>query len=379
MALRFVDNFAIYGTGATGRTNMLRTHAGWVEIVDDAGGDDVWPVTTRHRQNGTHSLRMILCSTTTDVTRFSLGGTITTAIVGAAFYFEELPTADDKVALFNFLDSGNGQQLTLCVDPSGRLRVLRGALGGTEVANSDTLSPVPPITTGSFVFVEIKSTIDDAAGTVTVRVNNQAVISATGLDTKGTSTAGVAMIGVGRMLPGGIADGELYVADVYACDTLGGDNDDFLGDTEWFTVWPDHDANTGYSIGSESSPPDAQPTRYQSVNEVTPDDDATFIQSADAAPSTQLFGLSALPASTSEIVGVCTRPLMRKIDAGASSVVVSLRQTAVSPVAESDGDTRSVTEDYLYYSDYHDVDPATGVAFTPATFGDVQLQIERTA
>lgn len=376
--LRFVDNFAIYGTEDTGRTNMLRTVAGWLE-VDSSSGDDTWPVTTYARQNGTHSLHMCLNSTPTEATRFSLGGTVTTVIAGAAFRLAQLPSADDKLAYFNLLNAANAQHLTLCVDPSGRLRLLLGALGDTEIANSDALSPAPPITPGGFQFVEIKATIDDAAGAVVVRVNEQTVINVSGVDTKGAVTAGCAMVSIGRMLSGGIATGDLHIADLYACDNVG-DNADFLGDTEWVTVMPDADANAIWTPGSEASPPAVPATRYEAVDETTPDDDGTFIESTDSLDATgQLFNLSALPAGTSEVVGVCTRPLIRKVDAGTSGVTVGLRQTDVSPDVDADAAEYAPTEDYLYTSGYHDVDPGTGVRFTPETFATVQLKIQRTA
>ena len=353
------DNAAIYGTGATGRTNMLR--GVYAEIAAALG-----PSTANPRGLGTHHLRSEGTSGTdaNHAFRIVMESNETEFGIGAAFYLSLLPTDNNETALISVRDTGNTAQCTLSVGTTGTLRLHTGTLGGAVVAESGVV-----LTAGSYFHVEARFTIGDS-GACEVRVNGATVLDVSGVDTQGSANAGAEQFTLGKIIsPQAVV---LDIADWFWWDASEPVDDDFLGDMQGITLIPaaddtpsDWTRNTGAND-------------YEAIDDVTPDDDTTYVEAA-AASDVSVYGLTDLPASVTDVIALISRPLLRKTDAGAGSAMVSVISTEASPETQSDGADRALNETYIYYSDLHTVDPATGVRWTPAAVNAAKLRLERTA
>lgn len=153
-----------------------------------------------------------------------------TAIVGFAVKPTLSDAGNDTLSICDTIAGGSGIQVGLRTMTDGSISVRRA--GSTEIARS---AP-GVVTAGVHYYIEIKVVIDNAVGTVEVRVNEIAVIVAAGLDTQVTSTARWNIIQFDN------GDG---IDDVYCCDGTGSaPHNDFFGDVHVDTLYPLTDAET---------------------------------------------------------------------------------------------------------------------------------------
>lgn len=356
MSLLFADGFSLYGTGATSETNMAQG----IYATVSAG---VQCLTTNPRAPGTHHLRI---SGSNDELRRVLGGDFATGIgIGFALYLSNLPTNNDRCLILQLRDGANLGRITFTLQSTGVLEVRRGDHGGTLIASSAAV-----FTAGAYQHVEIFCIGHLTTGEVEVRRNGETVISFTGNTGSGTIEQyahrwqGSADTGV-----------DVDFADVHGWDESGSVNNTFLGDVVWYRLNPTSDtAETDWVRNAGANDFDA-------IDDTTPDGDTTYIEAGTAGDVSD-FGMSNLPGTASAIIAVVTQPMARKTDAGAGSLQVTLLSSNIgSPPApaESDGDDRPITTAYTYYPDIHEVDPATGVAWTPSAVNAMQLRLTRTA
>lgn len=362
MTLRFAENFGIYGVGTTTpRANLAQvqgvlTVSTVLEIVSS-------PV----RGLGTRALRFgVVGGTDADAYRFGLGADYTEVIAGAAFYLDGIPSANDRTALFQFRDNANGNQLTLLVTSTGALRVL---LGGIASATQIGISADGVMISGAYQFVEFYANVANSGGAVEVRVDGVTVVFVTGVDTQGTAVAGCAQINVARSRTSGGVTGQ--VMDLYALTVDGTINNDFLGDTQWVTIFPDADtAETDWVRNTGSND-------FAAINNNPQDGDTTYLDGNNVGDISE-FEVADLPAGVGEVIAIVTRSVMRKTNAGDGSAQISLISSLASPETTVAGTNRALTEVYASYPDIFETDPETGAPWAPAAVNALRLKIERT-
>lgn len=369
MALLWCDGFDHYGAGASGRSAML--DGVWAEV-----DGNVEPSATNPRTGG-RSLRNPGGASVRTVRRV-FGADKAVVGFGYALYLDNLPTAASDVVLAQFRDNANTSQVTLNLTTTGQIEARTGTAIGSIIGTSGVA-----VTAAAYQHFECRVAIDSAAGAVEVRVNGVTVLDLSNVDTRGAGTAQTAQVRIG----GGDGSGTApvtYYDDLYAWDDQGSVANDFLGDQRVFMLLPDaNTAEADWTPVGAGSPPSG----FAAIAEDTPDDDTSYISGAAPAGSppvgpVSVFGLEDLPASVSAVTAVQMVGRMRKTDAGACDVQMSLLSSNVgSPPApaEANGADRPITEVYTYWQDVFHTDPATGAAWTPAAVDAARFKIERTA
>jgi hypothetical protein len=177
-----------------------------------------------------------------------------TVIVGFALKLSAL-----DLCVCNFWNDTTAQ-VGLYVRSDGLLSVRRGDFPGTEIGISTRAIGI-----GIWYYVEIKVLISNT-GAVEVRVNGDAWIKETGVDTQYTSFSSANVFNVQSVA----GAGTFYVDDVYIADTEGEINNDFLGDVRVKCLFPN-----GTGTSNTWHPHTAN--NYTLVDDVTPDLNNTYI------------------------------------------------------------------------------------------------------
>ena len=159
-------------------------------------------------------------------------------IIGTRIKFDSLSSSS---SFLYFLDS-TSVQVSVRAHTDGSVNVYRSTT--TIIASSAT----GLISTGTWYYIEFKITFDNTTGTVDVKLDGTSIISATSLDTCATSNEYITSIQIR-------SNGNyVYFDDLYICDTTGSIRNDFLGDVEIKTYYPNADGTyTGLtpSTGSD--------------------------------------------------------------------------------------------------------------------------------
>lgn len=359
MALLWCDGFDHYGTGSTGRDNMLD---GPYAQVSGAG---VSPSSARPR-TGTSHLRIGFG--TDHFIRRVFGADKVEVGIGYAFFIPSLPMSNNQHYFAVFRDNANNSQCSITLTTTGQLRFHIGQ-AGTVIAETGVV-----ISTGAYNHFEAKVRIGDEDGSCEIRINGVTVLDVAGVDTKNLTTDTVAQVVIGFPILSPNAS-TWDVDDLFCWDTLGPFNNDFLGDRQVHTLFPNEDTLAAdWQRNSES-------TDFGQIDEVTPDDDTTYV-AADTPGDISEYGLQDLPADVSAVSAIYTTPRMRKTDAGMCNVQISMVSSGVgSPPApaEANGADRPITEEYAYWPDVFEFDPATGAPWTREAVNDALFKIERTA
>jgi len=362
MTLLFIDGFDHYGTDTA---NM--TDGAWADFGSVASDGFI---SVANPRTGTHSLLFENSSASNNPTRRVFGGAKVTVGVGAAFWFSNLPTDNDRAILYEFRDAANAPHIAVLLQSTGVIEVKLGSTnGGTKIGDSVT----PAITAEAYTHIECVVTINNTAGSVEVRVNGVTVISLSGIDTTNTANEETSQLAVGHVEGPSRSTGitSMYIDDIFCFDDQGSFNNAFLGDRRVQTLFPSANAviqdwswNTG-------------PTAYQAIDDADPDDDTTYIfANAGGSPApVSEFEIDDLPAGVSTVSALVLVNRARKTDAGVANIQASL----VSVTSEVAGADRALTEAYTYYHEVIEADPDTAAPFTPGAVDTAKLKLERTA
>lgn len=350
MSLLWADGFSLYGTGSVSDDNMQQ--GVWAAV-----NANIQCATTNPRSPGTHHIR--INSSNAELRRIFGADKATGAGFGAAHYIASLPSADSQMVLADFRDGSNVSKLTLTVTTTGVIQLRQGGPSGTILASSAAV-----FTASAYQHIEAFAVLHASAGEVEVRRNGETVLSFSGA----TGTGTLEQVAIRWQ---GTAGPNWDVTDVQCWDIAGSINNDFLGDVIWLRVNPDADLAVTDWVRNTGS------TDFSCINEATPDGDTTYIE-ASASGNISEFTMGNLPAQAADVVAVITQPMARKTDAGAGSLRASLLSSG-SPASESLGANRPITTTYTYYPDVHEVDPATGVRWTPTAVNAMRLRLNRTA
>lgn len=272
-----------------------------------------------------------------------------TWIIGFAFKTSLLSGVTAR-SLCTLLDLGTAQ---VCVrlNADGTLSAMRGNSSGTVLGTTAFALSI-----GSFYYIEIKVVIHDTTGTFEIKVDGGSKLALTGQDTKSTANATANAVQLGTDGSATISVTHTY-DDLYICDGAGSVNNSFLGDCRVDYYAPNGNGNSSQLDGSDGN----QVDNYLLVDDTTPDDDTTYVQSADVGDK-DTYTCADMTHTPSSIFGIQVLANAKKDDAGARS----LKTVTRSGTTDFDGATQALSTSYLYYSDIREVDPNTSAAWTKA-------------
>lgn len=247
MALLWVDGFDSYGTtpgnAVTGLANKYSSASADSNFTLKAG-----------RLSG-NSIQ-------------ALGGTFfesaftaaATVIIGFAYKQDRLTNNQE---IIEFKDS-TSVQCSLQIQSDGEVALWRGAsfalLGATNGAK---------IQAGTWNYIEIKVTIHNTAGAVTISVNGSTVLTLTSVNTRqGTSNNQATSVRFTGNLNG---TDKSYWDDIYICDTSGSNNNAILGPQKVQMILPSADN------GSQQWTTSSGTVHFSLVNENPHDSSTTYV------------------------------------------------------------------------------------------------------
>lgn len=279
-------------------------------------------------------------------------------IVGCAFKVNSFAT---ETVVIGLRDAGS-YQVQLRIQTNGLLRLVRGNDSATLATGSTALS------SGSWYYLELKATINDATGSYTVRINGATEFSGSSADTQATGTATADEVVLGYAGAGAGVSANHDYDDVYVADTTGPPNNDVLGDCRVETLYP-----SGAGAAAAWTPNGAG-SNYDCVDEAAPDDDTTYVSSSTATQK-DTYAAGDLSGTPDSIKGVQTVLMVRKDDAGTRTFAAVIR----SGGADYDGTSVNVTTDYLCYPEVRETDPATSAAWTASGVNALEVGVKLVA
>lgn len=332
MALLFIDSFDHYVSTELLVTITKKWQQGAPSTQTGAYG-----------RNGTNGLKLIHTSGTNSFVRKTLPAPKTTVIIGAGVRFINTGglTPQDPV-VFSFVENGVTQVDVRFNQNTNLLYVTRN---GTTLATGTTT-----LLYGVYYHIEFKATINTSTGSYTLRINELQELTASGVNTQGTAAAVVDSIQLGALQFNTF--NEVDYDDLYVCDSLGGVNNDFLGDCRVQCLFPE-------SAGATSGWTPLSGQNYTNVDDVTPDDDTTYV-STGVAGTIDTYAMNDLAATTGSVKGVQTVVSARKDDAGTRTIAPVIRIGATNYA----GNNQNIMTTYSMFLQQYDVSPATAAAFT---------------
>lgn len=356
MALLFMDGFDHYGTdikelGSAGY-NFGPFASTYISIANSIARTGLHGIRLQGNNTGDSAL---LRRPFNQGSRSKIG-------VAMALYLENLADTNYRYQLPSFRDTANNIIATVTLDTTGRLLVTGAAAStaGTHVTDVPVIVPK--------AWQHLECFLDTTSGGFEARVDGVTVLTVTGMSLGNANPVAQIMIGFDPRL-GTSSNWYFHIDDLYAWDTTGDYNNDFLGDKKVFYIKADQDKSpqdwlpTGAATGAAAIGTDAP-------------NDATYITATpDSVPATSKFSLSTLDPRIAAIAAVQTYTRMKKDDAGAANVKVSLESNSQL----DSGADRPITTKYTYWQDVFEKDPNTGAAWTPQGLQDANLVIERTA
>ena len=444
MAIIFAEGFDHYGTiqynttpgvdfgeelsDSQSRYNMLS--GVWAEVPltakvyyenDDIGGYPFRPRTGRgslgFANSGTGSVHLRR-------TLFAQKGT-GGEYVGCAFavWMGQLPVEGDKQVLISFLDSRSYPNIAFLLQPDGtvsvRVPVKWGSpstndwiggltpgsnpYGSTEIASS----PVGAFVAGTWNHIEVKVAIGTAGGgnpgKVYMKINEESMISLSGVNTIGTYSTGTETSAsndayvsqVSFLFNSGTEGNQLpiFLDDIVCWDSTGSYNTDFIGDKNvvleqlMFDYGDDATLANGWGVvgaaGIKEAIDDFNDPDIWTDNPDYPDppydtpyyngrDEDSYLVAAAVNDTVELR--TDVPTTLTSIAAIVLVNSLRKTQASTTKVQASFVNSGGTPVAGTD---RPVAQDFTYYQDVLERDPA-GAVWTPTTLNAGKVRIKRT-
>lgn len=211
--------------------------------------------------------------------------------------------------------------------------------------------------------LEIKLTCHPTNGSIVIRCNGREIMNETGVDTSGSS-GGAYHVRCLLYSNSGTASYAQRWDDISVLDTTGTTLNDFVGPFTCIARLPEADdtANWTASTGND---------HYALVDEREPDDDTTYIESAN---SIDKFTSSNLPSTVDSVYGV-TLGVDYRLDTANGSV--NMHQVLDSGGTEYTGDTINVSSNtYAYEQTVWNTDPDTSNAWTVNGYNTTKFGVE---
>jgi len=288
----------------------------------------------------------------------------TTVIFGFAIYLNgataPAPRTDQPMLLFyDAFPTGNIHvQIQLNAD---RTLSARQGWSPFTIIGTTTGHSIEPTT---WYYVEVKVTISDTVGQVTINVNGVERLSTSAdKDTLNGSNAYV------EACRGFYAYNiPTWIDDVYICDTSGSKNNDFLGDIRIDPLRPD-----GAGAHTEFTP--SAGSNYQNVDETTPDGDTTY-NDGDTTNDEDSYAISNIPSPTGTTIhGVKSQITVRKTDAGTRKCKVITRSGGTDYL----GDEETLSDSFQTFTKVYENNPDDSATWEDADVSGMEVGIKVTA
>lgn len=285
-----------------------------------------------------------------------------TGILGFAYNTPLMATNGTGICWFASA-LGSATQIFLTRQLDGSLAVFRSEASPVLLGTS-----APDIIRNSiYYYIEIKTLIDGAVGTVEVRVNGVAVLTLAGVNTNASLTGTTLLSAIGFFTAGNYIG---YIDDLYVLDTAGGTPwNTFLGDSRVEYLRPDGAGATQAwdLIGAA--------THWQAVDDgATPDGDTSYIHTATLGlTDTETYLPTGLPSGT--IFGLQVNLYARKTDSGPRSIAPVLRHAGADYVGSNQAPSFGT---YNYLIQLYSLNPGTGVAWTIADVNAIEAGVKVT-
>jgi hypothetical protein len=272
-------------------------------------------------------------NTTVDFLNHALGGLVVTGVTG--FAFKHVNGAVGTLPIVRLMEANalsSGQHLEVNIVNGNLLTLQRGT---TTIDTS-----VKTLANNVWYYIEVKWTIDNAAGSCEVFVNGTkgGWLDFSG-DTQNGGLTGVDAVKISGTTTG--TGGAFHFDDFYALDNSGGaPGNDRLGDSIVETLNPS-------GVGAEAQWTPSAGANQENVDEATPDDDTTF-NSSGIVDDDDRFAMDNLVNIPSTVFGVQVNGMFRNENSGARSI----RLKAHDGVTEGQSDTRATTFDPAYVFEF---------------------------
>lgn len=352
MAIIFAESFDHYGSGKS-TTVKNRMLAGlWAEIQTDGGMIGSGEARTGlycfealgPGSAGILDTRRVLPSPKTDM-----------GLALAIKFPDGLPSLVRRNG-FQFRSAGGSVLLSVLVSTDGSITVLDGDYNDVVLGTASK-----KLIANSWQHLECHVVMSTTIGEVELRLNEVPVLHLTGLNLGSTAISQIVFPSEGDNTV------VTYIDDMVAWDATGATANDFLGRVRVLTVYPDADGavNDWLSTGANA---------YTEVDEVTPDNDTTYISAANPDDEVELE-LPTLPSDVDVIEGVFIPVLARQETAGSTDMEVSL----ISGAGETVGASVPIADTYTYYGTAFSEDPENpGVKLSKSVFEAAKFKIKRT-
>lgn len=253
-----------------------------------------------------------------------------------------------------FSDATAGANFNVSLNSSsGALVVARGGFGGTTIGTS----PVGSFPLNSFFYLEIGTTISTTVGTVTLRVNGATVLTLTGVNNQNTAVASINQVRFN-----GNSGNVLNATHYYFCDSTGSSpTNTFLGDIRVIGIFPASNAAVQFT-------PNGLGANWQNAAKVPPVP-LTDFNSDSTIGDTDLFNVTAVPASTTTVLGVQLSTLAYKSTAGNRSLASEISSSGTI----ANGATIGLSITPLEQKDLFPLDPNGNIAWSPTSLGSLEI------
>lgn len=295
-----------------------------------------------------------LAGSTNPFNLFPAGDAHATFIVGFAFRLASFVTSGYCGAMLLYGDAGTTSHVTLGVNPSGKLHVLRGGVSGTLLGAESGIS----IALNNWYYVEMKAVLHDTTGSVVVRVDGATVINLTGID---TNNAGVATTFDTITMRPDITT--MFYDDLYVCNGAGSAFNDFLGDVRVQTIYP---TGAGNSTGLTPS----TGSNWDAVNDPTANI-TDYVSSAVAATKdTYAFG-----DVTSGYTALAAQSVLygSKAEAGGSRSMIPVIRSGGT---DYDGTAKVLPTGFIMHRSIYETNPNGAVAWTSAAMNAAEFGVK---
>jgi hypothetical protein len=353
--LQWADNFSFYGSGAAGAENMMDglpysfiANGTGTQLPTDPDGVSSGRVLSITATNNNSNLLD---------TRMSVPTPVKALGVGARFYRTSLPGTNGlRPTIIGYRSAANARMYDLVVEPNGALSVY------DSVSVLIATTTIPIFTTNTWQHIEFF--VDSATGEIEVRREGVPVLTATEAVPQNANIGIISW--TNRQNNTSNTSLGLYMKGLVVWDTTGTYNNDFMGTVNVVGCPVESDeSNTGWT-------PSTGTDIYALLDESTPND-ADYASAAAAAASVEM-SLGDVPADSTSVRGVITVVRAMKTDGGDANLQVSLKSVA----AYDAGVDHAITPTATYWWDVSEEDPNTTSPWTPGTFNDASIRINRT-
>jgi hypothetical protein len=256
----------------------------------------------------------------------------------------------------------NTDLFSLRIETDGRVSAYRGnGESGTLLGTSTS----PAFVSNAWQHLEAKVFLDDAVGTVEVRVEGIPVLELSDIDTLNSTGPCTQVVSRSNHTSSSFFK-EYFIKDYLLWDTAGSINNDFFGSVSVYPLLTDADISLNWT-------PSTGTTGWDILDNIPPTD-SIYISAPDPAPAAAVMSLTDLPADVTSVRGLISIVRAEKTDGGDGNLQVSLTSGANTDA----GADRPMTTAFTYWSDISEINPGTGVFWTPTEVDAMDIEFDRT-